>query len=164
MIWQFKSESRFLENRYARASFTKASPLGVSRPLHSNIMLYYGAMRKERVRSTFFFFLSYPSVSASVRVRPRSLAAVMLDGERASQPCKHAKSGRGRPRPPARLREWRGRSITQRMSLVTLAPQKLMNERREGRSLLAAQIPLGASLLLFLSSSLMQQKALALSW
>ena len=132
VIWQFKSESRFLKIRYARASFTKASPLGVSRPLHSNIMLYYGAMRKERVRSTFFFLLSYPStVSASVRVRPRSLAAVMLDGERASQPCKHAKSGRGRP--PARQREWRGRSITQRMSLVTLAPQKLMNERREGR-------------------------------
>ena len=64
----------------------------------------------------------------------------------------------------ARQREWRGRSITQRMSLVTLAPQKLMNERRGGRSLLAAQIPLGASLLLFLTSSLMQQKALALSW
>ena len=56
---------------------------------------------EERESAINVFLLPLLSVRQRVRrVRPRSLAAVMLDGERASQPCKHAKSGRGRP--PAR--------------------------------------------------------------
>ena len=156
VIWQFRSESRFFN------STCLLSLRRVSRPLHSNIMLYYGAMREERVRSTFFFFLSVSVVRS--RVRPSTVFSSRHVGWREGQPAVQACQKWERLPAPARQREWRGRSITQRMSLVTLAPQKLMNERREGRSLLAAQIPLGASLLLFLSSSLMQQKALALSW
>ena len=125
---------------------------------------HHVVLRSNEERESAINVFLPPLLSVRQRVRPSTVFSGRHVGWREGQPAVQACQKWERLPAPARQREWRGRSITQRMSLVTLAPQKLMNERREGRSLLAAKIPLGASLLLFLSSSLMQQKALALSW
>ena len=77
---------------YARASFTKGIQTS---PFEHHLVLRSNEERESAINVFLPPLLSVRQrVSASVR--PRSLAAVMLDGERASQPCKHAKSGRVR--------------------------------------------------------------------